>query len=137
MTIKMFFLQALQVLTDTLSNAAKSDFFKQVDPFGLGMTVIGYAIVFIALLLLYIVFYNLTKIIQLKLRRFLRKEGVIDKEKKDISIPGEVNAAIAMALHLYFQELHDEESAILTINRASKTYSPWSSKIYGLRQYPR
>jgi phosphate starvation-inducible protein PhoH len=93
--------------------------------------------VFIALLLLYIVFFNLTKLIQVKLRRVLRKEGAIDKEKKDISIPGEVNAAIAMALHLYFQELHDEESAILTINRASKIYSPWSSKIYGLRQHPR
>jgi glutaconyl-CoA/methylmalonyl-CoA decarboxylase subunit delta len=104
---------------------------------GLGMTVIGYAIVFIALLLLYIVLYNLTKLIQLKLRRSLRKDGLIDKEKKDISIPGEVNAAIAMALHLYFQEMHDEESAILTINRSSKIYSPWSSKFYGLRQHPR
>ena len=133
----MFFLQVQQVLTDTISQTGKSDFFKQVDPFGLGMTVIGYAIVFIALLLLYIVFYNLTKLIQLKLRRFLRKEGVINKEKEDISLPGEVNAAIAMALHLYFLEIHDEESAILTINRASKIYSPWSSKIYGLRQHPR
>lgn len=133
----MFLLQAHQVLTDTLSKVGKSEFFKEVDPFGLGMTVIGYAIVFISLLLLYIVFYNLSKFIQLKLRRLLRKEGVIDKEKKDISIPGEVNAAIAMALHLYFQEMHDEESAILTINRASKIYSPWSSKIYGLRQHPR
>lgn len=133
----MFLLQVQQALTDTLSKTGKSDFFKEVDPFGLGMTVIGYAIVFISLLLLYIVFYNLSKFIQIKLRRLLRKEGVIDKEKKDISIPGEVNAAIAMALHLYFQEMHDEESAILTINRASKIYSPWSSKIYGLRQHPR
>jgi Na+-transporting methylmalonyl-CoA/oxaloacetate decarboxylase gamma subunit len=101
------------------------------------MTVIGMVIVFVGLLLLYIVFFNLTKLIQVKLRRVLRKEGAIDKDKKDISIPGEVNAAIAMALHLYFQEMHDEESAILTINRASKIYSPWSSKIYGLRQHPR
>jgi len=135
--MKMFFLQVQQVISDTLNQASKSEYFKQVDPFGLGMTVIGYAIVFIALLLLYIVFFNLTKLIQVKLRSVLRKEGAIDKEKKDISIPGEVNAAIAMALHLYFQELHDEESAILTINRASKIYSPWSSKIYGMRQHPR
>lgn len=133
----MFFLQVQQVLADTLSKSSKSEFFKEVDPFGLGMTVIGYAIVFIALLLLYIVFFNLTKLIQIKLRRVLRKEGTIDKEKKDISVPGEVNAAIAMALHLYFLEMHDEESAILTINRATKIYSPWSSKIYGMRQHPR
>jgi Na+-transporting methylmalonyl-CoA/oxaloacetate decarboxylase gamma subunit len=135
--MKMFFLQVQQLLSDTLNQASKSEYFKQVDPFGLGMTVIGYAIVFIALLLLYIVFFNLTKLIQVNLRRVLRREGAIDKEKKDISIPGEVNAAIAMALHFYFQELHDEESAILTINRASKIYSPWSSKIYGMRQHPR
>jgi len=133
----MFFLQAQQVLVDTLSQSSKSEYFKQVDPFGLGMTVIGYAIVFIALLLLYIVFVNLSKLFQVKLRRVLRKEGAIDKEKKDITIPGEVNAAIAMALHLYFLELHDEESAILTINRATKIYSPWSSKIYGMTQHPR
>jgi Na+-transporting methylmalonyl-CoA/oxaloacetate decarboxylase gamma subunit len=133
----MLLLQTQQAITDTLSKTGKSEFFKQVDPYGLGMTVIGYVIVFIALLLLYLVFYNISKVLTLKLRRLLRREGIIDKEKKDISIPGEVNAAIAMALHLYFQEMHDEETAILTINRASKIYSPWSSKIYGLRQHPR
>jgi len=36
---------------------------------------------------------------------------------------GEVNAAIAMALSLYFSELHDQETAILTIKKAAKTYS--------------
>jgi len=133
----MFFLQAQQVLTDTLSKSSKSEYFKQVDPYGLGMTVIGYVIVFIALLLLYIVFFNLTKLIQLKSKRALKKEGITDKDKQDISVSGEVNAAIAMAIHLYFQELHDEETAILTINRASKIYSPWSSKIYGLTRHPR
>ena len=133
----MFFLQVQQLISDTLNQASKSEFFQKVDPYGLGMTVIGYVIVFIALLLLYIVFFNLTKLIQLKSKRTLKKEGITDKDKQDISVSGEVNAAIAMALHLYFQELHDEESAILTINRASKIYSPWSSKIYGMRQHPR
>lgn len=133
----MFFLQIQQVISDTLKQSGKSEFFKQVDPFGLGMTVIGYVIVFIALLLLYLVFFNLSKLLQLKLKRKLHKEGSLDKEKKDVSISGEVNAAIAVALHFYFKEVHDEETAILTINRASKIYSPWSSKIYGLRQHPR
>ena len=133
----MLFLQVHQVLADTLSKSSKSEFFRQVDPYGLGMTVIGYVIVFIALLLLYIVFFNLTKLIQLKSKKTLKKEGITDKDKRDLSVSGEVNAAIAMALHLYFQELHDEETAILTINRASKIYSPWSSKIYGLTRHPR
>ena len=51
-------------------------------------------------------------------------------------ISGEVFAAISTALYLYETEQHDYESTILTINRANKNYSPWSSKIYGLRQYP-
>jgi Na+-transporting methylmalonyl-CoA/oxaloacetate decarboxylase gamma subunit len=50
---------------------------------------------------------------------------------------GEINAAIAMALYLYSNELHDQENPVITMIRVSKTYSPWSSKIYGLRKLPR
>ena len=31
---------------------------------------------------------------------------------------------------------HDIEDTILTIRRMKKAYSPWSSKLYGLRHYP-
>ena len=50
-------------------------------------------------------------------------------------VSGETNAAIAAAIHLYNEELHDEENTVLTINRISRTYSPWSSKIHGLNTY--
>ncbi len=50
---------------------------------------------------------------------------------------GEIHAAIAMALYLYSSELHDQENPVITMIRTSKTYSPWSSKIYGLRRSPR
>jgi hypothetical protein len=36
---------------------------------------------------------------------------------------------------LYLNEMHDEENHVITIKRASKTYSPWNSKIYGLNNY--
>jgi glutaconyl-CoA/methylmalonyl-CoA decarboxylase subunit delta len=52
-------------------------------------------------------------------------------------ISDEVSAVIGLALHLYQQRLSDDENARLTIARVSRTYSPWSSKIYGLRQNPR
>ena len=52
-------------------------------------------------------------------------------------ISGEVNAAIAMTLYLYQNELHDYENTVLTVHKVSRTYSPWSSKIYSLRKYPR
>lgn len=52
-------------------------------------------------------------------------------------VKGEINAAIAMALYLYSNELHDQENPVITMIKVSKTYSPWSSKIYGLRKSPR
>jgi len=48
-------------------------------------------------------------------------------------LTGEINAAIAAAVHLYRSELHDFEDTVLTMKKVSRTYSPWSSKIYGLR----
>jgi hypothetical protein len=50
---------------------------------------------------------------------------------------GEVCVAIAMALYMYSSELHDQENPVITMIRTSKTYSPWSSKIYSLRRIPR
>ena len=57
----------------------------------------------------------------------LKKENVIDDK-----ISAEINAAISMALHLYYAEVHDEESNKITIKTVERRYSPWSSKIYGL-----
>jgi hypothetical protein len=52
------------------------------------------------------------------------------------TIPADHSAAIALALYLN-NELHDEESNILTIERVSRIYSPWSSKYYNMRKPPR
>ncbi len=128
-----------QAATDTsvVTVHKNSELFLKIDPYGIGMTVIGYVVVFAALLLLYIIFFNLTKVLQINVKKLLRREGKVIEIKEDMSISGEVNAAIAMALHLYFSEMHDKEDTVLTINQTSRTYSPWSSKIYGLRQHPR
>jgi len=40
--------------------------------------------------------------------------------------------AIAMALHFFYDEAHDNESNVITIKRIERRYSPWSSKIYGV-----
>ena len=42
------------------------------------------------------------------------------------------SAAIATALHLYFDDPHDEESGVVTIKTVERRYSPWNSKIYGI-----
>ena len=49
----------------------------------------------------------------------------------------EVSIAIAAAIYLYRQEVHDYEDTVLTIKRIDRAYSPWSSKIYSLRKVPR
>ena len=51
-------------------------------------------------------------------------------------ISGEEIAAIGMALYSYFSIDHDNESNVVTIQKISRPYSPWSSKIYGLNVFP-
>jgi glutaconyl-CoA/methylmalonyl-CoA decarboxylase subunit delta len=74
------------------------------------------------------------------LLRFLRKQKDVNEANDSVKsspskVNGDVNAAIAMALYLHFNEMHDEESNVITIQRISKTYSPWSSKIYNMRNF--
>lgn len=97
---------------------------------------VGYVIVFVALIALYFVFNYipvlLTYITKRQLRRQLRKQGAQEVVIDDITITGEVSAAISTALHLFFNEMHDDEKTVLTIRKISKRYSPWSSKIYNV-----
>ncbi len=105
-------------------------------PQGLIIAVVGYITVFLALVVLYTVFTYLSKTLNYKARRRLIRQGKFKAaEEKQLFLQGDIAAAISMALYLY-NELHDEESNVITIRRVSKTYSPWSSKIYGLRDFP-
>lgn len=105
---------------------------------GIVVSIVGYLIVFVALVVLYFFFDNLSKLINKRIRIKLRKQGKLNPTDTttDFSVQGEVTAAIGMALYMVTQ-LHDEESNIITIKKVSRTYSPWSSKIYGLRNLNR
>jgi len=112
--------------------------FVKMDPYGIGMALIAMSVVFIALMLLYLVFRNTKALYSINFRKiFSRKKPVIEKTLVQEELSGEVNAAIALAMHLYINQLHDHEEAVLTIKKVARTYSPWSSKIYGLRNSPR
>lgn len=93
---------------------------------------IGYTIVFIALVVLMYAIISLSKIFVAVQRKELRKIDHPKKDQEDLSIPQDINAAIAMALYLHFEEAHDEESGVLTIDQVQRRYSPWSSKIYNM-----
>lgn len=105
---------------------------------GVTIAIIGYLIVFIALALSFLLFANIPKIIYYRTRREHKRKQKSEELQTgdDMHISAEVTAAIATALYLHFNELHDKESNIITIERVRKRYSPWSSKIYGLRKWP-
>ena len=105
--------------------------------FGYTVTIVGFSIVFFALTLLVVVFLRLPKIVNINLKRMFRKksqEKIDEKIEHDYIVEGNVTAAISLALHLFFDEMHDEESNIVTIKKIKKAYSPWSSKIYSVTQ---
>ena len=100
---------------------------------GIMVAFVGYVVVFCVLLLLFLVFNTLSKVLLYQAKRKCREKGRHDcANAKDFTPSGDINAAISMALHLYFNEMHDEESGILTMKRIARRYSPWSSKIYNV-----
>jgi hypothetical protein bfra3_16653 len=120
----------------------KIENFKKHDEDGFGMAIIAMSVVFIGLILLYVSFKIVGNIaVKLGKKNAMKATGITDKteakEKNLGSHSGEEAAAIAMALHEFMNDAHDVEDMILTINKVKRTYSPWSSKIYTLRQTPK
>lgn len=97
---------------------------------GWTVALVGWLVVFVALIVLVIIFTYIPKIINIKLKSKLLKEGKIKDEDEEMSIDADVNAAISTALFLYFNDLHDEESNIVTIREIDRKYTPWNSKIH-------
>lgn len=119
----------------------KIEKFAEQDKNGLAMTIMAMGIVFSALLLLCICFYIISKIGAHKLRSNKAKSHgsslrELPKDEHPEHDSGEVIAAIVMALHDHL-DAHDTENTILTINKVKRAYSPWSSKIYSIRELPR
>ena len=126
---------------DTSVKVSAADKFVVFDPTGVGMAIIAMSVVFIALAFLYLFFKAIGHSMTSKERSALKQKAAAKETKtvvvKGEGLSGEVGAAIVTALYLYSNQLHDQENPIVTITKVSRTYSPWSSKIYGLRKSPR
>lgn len=103
------------------------------------MAGLGFAVVFVVLVLL----IYIMKAMGWVFTRQKRAAKVAEKgaaaaaaEEHDAISDQEIAAAIITALKLYKSNLHDQESEIITINRITRAYSPWNSKIHGLTQVP-
>ena len=120
---------------DTGHKAA--DEFVKLDPYGIGMTIIAMSIVFTVLAIVYLFFKGISKLYFAIQNRSVKKQDLRMAAKiEPQGIESEVSAAIGMALHLYSQRQHDMESLTITIQKVSKLYSPWNSKLYMINQPP-
>ena len=125
----------------TIDSNAKMEKFEEHDSDGIGMSISAMSVVFCGLILLYISFKIIGRVsVNLSKRNAMKAKGITDKqeakEKQLGQAPGEVFAAISMAMHEFQSDVHDVEDTVLTITRVKRSYSPWSSKIYTLRETP-
>jgi hypothetical protein len=109
-------------------------------PWSFGKIIAWMFVAFIAFVMLLIFFKVITSLIRgekLKpvenLSEIAASQTGESSSKEDSH---EVCAAIAMAMYEVDENEHDIESTILTIYDVDRTYSPWSSKIYGMREIP-
>ena len=111
------------------------------------VTISGFFIVVIALIVLYLVFSGLLKLLNMDWKNIFNKDKedkVEVAENKDTdmntsknNVNDDIIVAIGLALSMSM-EVHDEESGVLTIKRAQPRYtSPWSSKILGINNLNR
>ena len=120
----------------------RSEIFREHDPKGIIMAITAMTVVFSALLLLFLCFKTVGNILmRVGANKSAKAAGTAPVRQtaaqlnKD-AISGEVIAAIATTIRLFEEDLHDKESEVITINRVARTYSPWSSKIYGINNQP-
>jgi len=125
---------------------AKQENFAQKDPVGIGMALTAMSVVFSCLILLFVAFKLVGKFsIHMAQRNAIASKGgnpdtadMKTATKKENQTPGEVFAAIAMALHEEMEDVHDVEETVITLNMEDQqqTSSPWSSKTLLMRHTP-
>jgi sodium pump decarboxylase gamma subunit len=131
-------------ITPSASNIIKGsnpkiEEFAENDANGFAMTIMAMCIVFSALLMLCLSFYAIGEISKrISRSKKAQAQGKVTREEvlTTEQDSGEEIAAIVLALHEHLNA-HDNESTILTIDKVKRAYSPWNSKLYGLRQMPR
>ena len=129
-----------EILTHHYRVAKQSEKIKMSDPVGIGLTAVAVAVVFLALVCISLIISGSGKLMAGMDDK--KKKG--DKKKGGAAIAaaasaadkeGEIYAAIATAIHLYNNELHDEENAVLTIQKVEREWTPWNAKFYNMNQY--
>ena len=132
-------------MIDILDMTAGAQRMAETDPHGWTLALIAVSTVFTALVILYFIYSFIGKASNSKVprvKRSRRKGSAPDAETAaaiamalEAENGGEVNAAIAMALHLYFNNaVHDIEPGIITF---APRATSWNDKTLTFRKTPR
>lgn len=100
------------------------------------MALIGFVLVFVVLVLLIYIMKGMGWFFTREHKAKVAASAATPHAHDHAISDQELAAAIITALKLYKSALHDQESEMLTINRITRAYSPWNSKIHGLTQAP-
>ena len=119
------------IVTHHYRVAKQSEKIKQSDPYG---------VVFLALVCIALLISGSGRLIQNteeKQKNKGKKAAAIKpvSEGSSASSEQEVFAAIAAAIHLYNEELHDEEDTVITIQKVEREWTPWNAKYYNMNHY--
>ena len=122
--------------------AKQAEKIKQSDPVGVGLSATAVAVVFLALVCIFLLISGSGKLIMGTEERRKKKEaqpksgkGIKPVSEGSSTQNMEVYAAIATAIHLYNDELHDEEETVITIQKVEREWTPWNAKYYNMNHY--
>lgn len=129
-----------EILSHHYRVAKQAEKIKHSDPIGLGLTATAVSVVFLALVCIALLISGSGRLIQNteeKQKNKGKKAAAIKpvSEGSSASNEQEVFAAIAAAIHLYNEELHDEEDGVITIQKVEREWTPWNAKYYNMNHY--
>jgi len=117
----------------------QADRIRESDPIGIGLTVVAVSVVFLALLCISLILKGYGKLIMRTQDRKAKKDSAVataeSASPSASEISGEIYAAIAAAIYLYDEEMHDEENTIITIQKVERAWTPWNAKFYNMNHY--
>ena len=115
----------------------QSERIRESDPIGIGLTVVAVSVVFLALLCISLILKGYGKLIIKTQDRKAKKAAPADAADapKPSQTSGEIYAAIAAAIYMYDEELHDDENTVITIEKVERAWTPWNAKFYNMNQY--
>lgn len=129
------------IMTHHYRVAKQSEKIKQSDPIGIGLAAVAVAVVFLALVCIFLLISGSGKLIMSTEERRKNKatkpkgEKAIKPVSEGSAADEEVYAAIAAAIHLFNDELHDEEDTVITIQKVEREWTPWNAKYYNMNHY--